>query len=268
MIGWVRTVGNSFYWTRNGGDAWAEIRLPGGVFAEDVRFATPTVGWVLAMREVPGDPSNEIRYRVAGDHSVYIPALFRTDDGGLTWKQERYPDLKGLPHRLDFADTEHGLSIELNETMFTGDGGRSWHRSLYCANVDTKRLRSAEVGTGMFEATTAQLLDIKYGWWSVEGDLFRTTDGGATWCRLPSIQRNGRAVAIQDIRFANRELGWAVPALREQWPRPAPCFQTQDGGGSWTAIGMPSATRIEGVALLGNGTIYFWGYGQLYLLVR
>ena len=40
---------------------------------------------------------------------------------------------------------------------------------------------------------------------------------------------------------------------------PVPCFQTQDGGVSWTAIEMPAETRIEGVTTAGKGAAYFWG---------
>lgn len=181
--GWVLSF-DHFYWTHDGGGTWKELPLPlqsGGNrlaprgLIRDVHFSTPDIGWVLGDREIRGNPQNEpIRYRIASDHSIYVPALFRTDDGGHTWKALAYPDLKGVPYQLRFADAQYGLSIELNELLYTHDGGRSWHKSKYCASVDEAALHEAEIGTGMFSRTDAQLLDAKYGWWTVQSDLFRT----------------------------------------------------------------------------------------------
>jgi photosystem II stability/assembly factor-like uncharacterized protein len=236
---------------------------------KDVLFIDPKIGWTLGMREVPGQPSAEpIRYRIAGEHSLYIPVLFRTEDGGRTWTQQRYPDLKSLPHHLAFADKDHGLSIELNATLFTRDGGISWHRSQYCSGVNTSNLREAALGSGTFEATTAQLFDSNLGWWSVEGDVFHTTDGGATWCQLPSIQWHGGVLRISHIQFGDAELGWAIPTIGEQWPRPPPCFETHDGGRTWKPISAPASVRIDGMAASKDGAPYFWGYDYLYKLVR
>jgi len=121
--GWVGTGGDSFYWTHDGGGTWTELRLPQCV-VYDLRFATLKTGWILGMRETPGDPLREfIQYRVAGENSVYVPVLFRSDDGGRTWKQKPYPDIKSLPSRIDFADAQHGLSVEFNATLYTRDGG-------------------------------------------------------------------------------------------------------------------------------------------------
>jgi len=277
LTGWVRTVLDPLYWTADGGLTWTEGRLPimssrgSGPrgLVEDVRFTSSKTGWVLALREVPGDPSKEsIRYRIAGEHTVYIPALFRTDNGGRTWTQQRYPDLKGVPDRLDFADVDHGISIELNQTLFTSDGGENWHKSRYCSSVNIKNLREASLGSGTFEATAAQLLDAHYGWWSVEGDTFRTADGGATWCPSPPIRWQGRVLRLHDIRFANRNLGWAIPTISEQWPQLTPCFQTHDGGETWASIVAPPGTRIEGISVPKDGPVYFWGYKHLFALSR
>ena len=274
--GWVRTTLGPLFWTHDAGRTWVETPTPftsGAVpsrgLVEDVRFASTKIGWLLALREVPGDPLSLIRYRMAGEHSVYVPVLFRTMDGGHTWIEAPYPDLKGMPDRLEFADAIHGISIELNATLYTRDGGQSWHKSRYCADVDTTRLRRAWPGTGMFAATTAQLLDASLGLWSVEGDLFRTSDGGATWRRLPPIRWHKKSLRIGEIRFVNQRLGWALPPIDEELahPTPAPCFQTEDGGETWVAVGMPDDACIEGMTVTKDGTVYVWGDRQLYLIV-
>jgi photosystem II stability/assembly factor-like uncharacterized protein len=261
--GWVGTGGDTFYWTHDGGGTWTELRLPLHL-VYDLRFTSPRTGWVLGMVETPGDPLKETsQYRIAGERSVYVPALFRSDDGGRTWKQKAYPDMKSLPGRLEMADAGHGLSMELNATLYTRDGGESWRRSQYGAEVKTKELRSAELGSNAFDATAGQLLDAEYGWWSIEGDLFRTTDGGATWRQLPSPRWNERLIRMHGFRFANRKVGWAVPSNLVQ-SRPMPCFRTLDGGESWQAAGMPIGAEVVGMTMAGDGAVYFWGDDRLY----
>jgi photosystem II stability/assembly factor-like uncharacterized protein len=265
--GWVGTGGDSIYWTHDGGGTWTDVRLPLRV-VYDVRFATPKTGWVLGMLEKPGDPLREfIQYRIAGENSVYVPELFRSDDGGRTWKQKPYPDIKSLPWRIDFADAQHGVSAEFNATLYTRDGGESWHRSQYGADVKTKQLRSAELGSDMFFATAAQLVDAEYGWWSVEGDLFRTTDGGASWRQLESPRWHGRLVRIHGLRFVDRKRGWAV-ASRLGQSSPMPGFRTLDGGVTWEAYGMPLGAEVGEVTAAEDGAVFFWGEDRLYMPVR
>lgn len=275
--GWVRTF-DALFWSEDGGATWRQRTLPFKPHNEkvgqhglvdDMIFATPQTGWALGMKMVRGDASKEwIRYRIHDEHTVYVPALFQTTDGGHTWTPLRYPDLRLLPYRLELADRRHLLSVELNATQFSRDGGHTWAKSRYCRSVRMKDLRYAELGTGTFMGTTAQLLDTEYGWWSVNGDLFRTTDGGATWCQLPSIQLDNEALIIAEIRFFNRKLGWAVPTHYGPEEHPAPPFESTDGGTSWMPIKTPLDARIEGVSVLPEGTVFFWGDGNLYRLVR
>jgi len=274
-VGWIRTP-LALYWTQDGGSTWTELPLPlkfsgQGVpqgTVNDLYFATPQIGWALGQREVPGDPLKEvIRYRVADEHSVYVPALFRTDDGGLTWTEQAYPDLRLLPDRLEFANIDHGLSIELNAMLHTIDGGRSWQESRYCSTVDVKALHQAGASPGLFSGTTGQLLDAEFGWWSVEGDIFRTTDGGATWCELPSIRYQGHIVSIEQLRFTSRKLGWAVPSFIKNGGI-LPVYQTTNGGESWSQVRSPRGAEIEGCSVASDTTVFCWGYGRLYRLAN
>jgi photosystem II stability/assembly factor-like uncharacterized protein len=275
LNGWVRKW-SGWYWTQDGGSSWTERPLPLGPKNEGdskgevdyVYFAAPQIGWALGMREVPGDPLKErIRYRVADEHSVFVPALFRTDDGGLTWTEQAYPDLKLLPDRLEFADIDHGLSIEMNATLYTTDSGRHWEESRYCSTVAVKALHQAGASPGLFLGTAAQLLDAEFGWWSVEGDIFRTTDGGVTWCQLPSIRYRGHIVSIERLRFANRKLGWAVPSFLKNGGT-LPVYQTTNGGESWNQVRSPRDAGIEGCSDVSDATVFCWGYGRLYRLVN
>jgi photosystem II stability/assembly factor-like uncharacterized protein len=267
---WVRSY-QSLFWTDDGGQTWQKRNLPlskNGIVI-NVYFADSRTGWLLGQREVPGNPAKEwIRYRTAGERSVYIPAVFRTADGGVTWTAVRYPDLGVIASRLEFADPNNGLAIELNRTLFTRDGGRTWAKSKYCPTVNTSRLHYAELGTGIFLGTAAHLLDESYGWWTVEGDIFRTTDGGRTWCLLPSIRQRSGTVRVGEIHFANRSLGWALPSRDQSWEGPRHPYESTDGGRSWVKIAMPADARLEGLIGVADDAILFWGDRKLYRLVR
>jgi hypothetical protein len=153
--------------------------------------------------------------------------------------------------------------VELNATLYTRDGGRTWKKSRYDASVNTERLRLAEAGTGTFMGTAAQLLDAEYGWWTVEGDLFRTANGGETWRQLASIRYRGELIEVGQLCFANRELGWAMPVLLGR-NRPIPAFETVNGGESWTPMAVPPDSKVEWCGVKPDGSPYFSGGGILY----
>jgi photosystem II stability/assembly factor-like uncharacterized protein len=268
---WVRSRKN-LLWTHDGGRTWQKRNLPlsGEGFVKDVHFADVQRGWLLGQREVPGDPLREwIRYRVAGERSVYVPAVFRTDDGGSTWTTVRYPDLGLIASRLEFTeDGRNGLAIELNRTLFTRDGGSTWGESDYCTQVDKALLHYAEPGTGTFSGTSAHLLDDSYGWWTVEGDIFRTTDGGRTWCLLPPIREGSLVVRLAAIRFSSRSLGWALPNPYQEWEVRRHLYESTDGGRSWVKVAKPPDARLEGLVVVAADTVFCWGDRKLYRLVR
>ena len=214
-----------------------------------------------SCRERPGGEWSP--HRIGPPGSVYVPVLLRTTDAGRNWTAQDYPDLKLLPHSVQFADAIHGIALELNATLFTRDGGRTWKRSRYCSGLDQKQLRRAESGSDTFAATTVHLLDRAFGWWSVEGDLFRTTDGGETWCRLPSIQFAGEDVRIGQIRFANRARGWAVPTQLGRFD-PLPLFETRDGGSTWAPVRSALKVPVIGCSVVSAATVYCWDHERLY----
>ena len=135
----------------------------------------------------------------------------RGDAKELTGLNQVYPNDNrgglGTPTSGTLVDPTYASLLELLKKLPVSD---LLEKSRYCTNVNVSKLHYAELGTGTFWRTTAQLLDIQFDWWSVEGDLFRTANGAATWCQLPSIRYEHEIVPIHQIRFASRTLGWAV----------------------------------------------------------
>jgi len=256
--GWLASYTHLF-WTNDGGSTWEERMSPPGPV--EVRFLTPDVGVATAWLDL------------AKERRGFIPAAFRTRDGGRSWirqsygNREIYQDLRDGLGWLEFADLEHGLSVELNATLFTHDGGRTWKKSRYCPGIDKRRMRQAWIGSDMWGSTSAQLLDAEYGWWTVEGDLFRTTDGGETWCKLPPIRLGKDLMRIRELHFVNRTSGWAV-LNGMGFSAELPITETQDGGQSWKPIKLAGGPGIYGMSVVSESVIFVWNNEGLYRLIR
>jgi hypothetical protein len=74
------------------------------------------------------------------------------------------------------------------------------------------------------------------GWALGSGELVTTTDGGASWSRLP-----GPPVGAEHIRFASPQVGYA-------WSTDGPLWITTDGAASWQPGGLTQVLSLETAA--------------------
>jgi hypothetical protein len=74
------------------------------------------------------------------------------------------------------------------------------------------------------------------GWALGSGELVTTTDGGATWTRLP-----GPPAGAAHIRFASPRIGYA-------WSTAGPLWITTDGAASWQPGGLTQVLSLETAA--------------------
>ncbi len=123
------------------------------------------------------------------------PSLLATRDGGRTWADAggAAPCEAGFfPAAVSFADAQHGwvacgsglaaLGSSPKEFVATVDGGATWavrsRADGRVAPADSLPFAGTFRGIDMLSSGTG------VAWLSIEG-LIRTTDGGATWTRLP-----------------------------------------------------------------------------------
>lgn len=126
--GWILGNGHLLT-TRDGAAHWRDItpgpREPPAIELGTARFLDPTRGWTAA---------------VGANGDVNLPAhtirIFRTTDGGTTWKSSDVTVDAPLDISLDFVDRQHGwlavatqtnnASVSSGQLFQTADGGMTW----------------------------------------------------------------------------------------------------------------------------------------------
>lgn len=150
--------------TTNGGTSWFPFNYEFGLF----------IGWCNAI-----DFTDTQNGYVVGDFGLF----FRTSNGGATWTASQTPVFSNLK-AVDFVDAQNGFALSVdNHLLKTTNGGASWQ--VYYPQQDFSFIwfQSAQLGFA-------------------SGDgLFRTTDGGISWVKLPS-----------DMPFGPRDLEFIGPA--------------------------------------------------------
>ncbi len=145
-------------------------------------------------------------------------ALISTGNGGWLWQTP-------LPHGADylgawFADPRHATLVTDGCILSTADGGATakvrLRTSAYLRDVSFVGRRGWVVGYPLGEAGRAV--------------LYSTTDGGATWARIPLGLRGG----LLRVDFVSAKAGWAAGWRVAPDGRIGYCiFRTSDGGRTW-----------------------------------
>lgn len=170
-VGWSPVLA-----TEDGGQTW----WPRGeekVYGHAIRFLNANDGWI------------------AGQHG----SLYRTRDGGITWRRFENLDLRDKPYlfAMDFVDSMHGWIVGEHGTILrTGDAGETWSHQ--------------ESGMDAF-LTAVSFVDTLEGWTvgfnreTGTSCILHTTDGGSVWDR--EVEVWGEELrAIQMMKGK----GWAV----------------------------------------------------------
>jgi photosystem II stability/assembly factor-like uncharacterized protein len=210
------------------------------------QLVTPTSGWALTRT-----------------------ALAWTGDGARSWRTitpravpaDRVRGAFFLDPRTGWVvasarTRETGSQVQL-AVYRTGDAGATWGWS----SLGTLDLGGDDAAGG-FEGGFGVLaqpsfVDQRNGWVSVQTSsrmyrahyfLFRTTDGGATWTRLPQPPKVQRAVLSSPTR------GWAVvtgrAAATSGQGRGSPgLYTTTDAGRQWRRVGLTPPPSLRGTSV-------------------
>ena len=249
--------------TNDGGVTWYDVTPPElakigyGVFTDflDVRHA-----WI----QIP----DQINYPNGGK-------LFRTSDGGMTWKSGETPfgggDIAFLDERNGWIMADLGVAAGSNAVSVfqTTDGGNTWTKTY--TNDPSIEGASDSLPLGGIKnmilpltMQTAWIGGVVYAPGTVY--LFRTDDGGRIWFKInlvlpPEIEEGD--FAIEEIKFLSSTRGFLVLRVMLEDTQTV-IYETNDGGNTWAAAPaiIPSAGRID---LPSEQAIIFYGSDQVYI---
>jgi photosystem II stability/assembly factor-like uncharacterized protein len=253
---WIVPSSGALMYTRDGGGSWSEIGADtiGGFLM--LSFADENNGWAIN----------------------WSGQLWKTETGGQNWNKFEGDSSQGAPPfaaAVDFklVDKLHGWMLGPFQIWRTADGGHTWQSYaptnyyyhffsffpldpyevwvgglggvVYHIEEGGERWEEVQPGPERNEASEEiEFRDVFFiskdvGWANgLEGELFRTLDGGKNWRPL-SFSIPGEGWAINSIYFLNRNDGWAVgwgPDNNVYENKGAIVLQTADGGLSWKEV--------------------------------
>jgi photosystem II stability/assembly factor-like uncharacterized protein len=202
--------------------------------------AAPTAAQgVSSHGEAPGTIVDMGRPSAEEGWALTDQALLFTRDGGVSWVElasgqlvEGVSDLRFLSASNIRMFGVRPSSPEKLVLVSTEDGGGSWYEQV---------VEESELAPGWaYVSARGRFLDDGNGWlmgrvrsssaFSV-AELLRTTDGGASWQRLPRPPAAGRFV------FVDSDFGFMTGA-----PVSERLYRTLDGGLSWEELELPFET--------------------------
>ncbi len=243
-------VSRSVIWAVGGGetapvtDGSVVLTTDGGRSWRDV---TPSGGATENFRDVMALGRDEAVVLSTGDGRTEPTQIYRTVDGGGSWRVVFEDALPAFYNCFAFFDHRRGLAMSdpvggKFRIAATADGGQSW-RVLPDAGMPPALSDEFGLATG----TCLQASGNRYAWFGtttpagVDNRVFRTTDGGRTWSVVTVPLPGGGDAGVRSLSFRDRWHGIAVGGpFATDTGRAA---VTVDGGRTWSPAGSPAGFR-------------------------
>ena len=198
--GWVGGWDGEIYRTTDAGQTWARAELPLKYEVKEICFVDSLRGWVVGFKNMPAFKR--------------MSALFRTDDGGRSWRELANVDMdaQGSVQSIVFLNRRTGWGIDprQQDLVQTEDGGETW---------------TLKLSSGEFSWRSLYFLDEQRGW-AVGSGIAYTSDGGTTWSY--QLQPNLTTGHLESIIFTDAKHGWAAGS--------DVILRTNDGGKTWRKL--------------------------------
>lgn len=179
-VGWF-SQSRSIFKTTNGGNSWTESCNGCQILSNfwDIHFVDASNGWGITQ---------------GGE-------IYRTVNGGASWTESWLSGISRIAFKIHFVNTQTGWFIlGGNSDGYIGktvNGGNTWSVQSF--------------PDGLWDGSI-YFIDENNGWLTGSGNIYHSTDGGATWI----TQETGLG-RMHDIFFINRTKGWAVGRGGEIW---------------------------------------------------
>ncbi|MDX2035304.1 MAG: Ig-like domain-containing protein [Isosphaeraceae bacterium] len=232
--------GNSLERSDDGGQTWRSI-APFQAFFDNSNFYIP---YVL-------DPSNQSRILYGTDH------IYQSLNRGQTWTPLARPGRNGFNPIGNAIDNVSVSPVDPNvvwataagDIFVTLDGGLTFNRR----NITGANDYIPQVFPDLTDARTAYAVRGAYNDRSNRGQVFKTTDGGATWTNITGN--------LPDVPVYSFEMQ-VLPSITKLFAgTDVGVFESRDGGTTWSRFkqGMPNAQVLtlelnETLGVLAAGT--------------
>ena len=234
-VGWLSSSGTpaSIYRTTNGGSSWTIQWFLANSFPDGIKMFTLNYGIAIA------DPTGNNK-----------PYQFRyTTNGGTTWNLSPTSPIAlneyGIINAFDFIDTSH-IWVGSANTVTTGTTSKIYRTINGINGTWLNTVVQGTAGsTGLYYQAIA-FTDINRGLaGSSQGDIVKTTDGGATWTAVVPPVGLSTFSAIHMFGFkdgSNVIRMSAIDATSTYY-----CFKTTDWGTSWVEEVLPTEGAVGGI---------------------
>ncbi|RQO66290.1 hypothetical protein DBR43_29120 [Pedobacter sp. KBW06] len=190
--------------TENGGDSWFPISSPDMAYPylNNFQFYSSLIGFAFGENK-----------------------LYKTIDGGKTWKKMNANFSSDRPYSAAFTDENNGFICGSGKLLTrTKDGGVTW-----------ERITIADPGyNSAFNAIT--FVNSKTGYMtSSSGIVQKTIDGGNTWTKAGTYTDG----SVTRINFTDEQNGYILSGFNG-----SSLYKTTDGGQSWSLEPYASGTLL------------------------
>ncbi len=290
QIGWLAGRAGSaasVLRTLNGGASWEQLPAGRNPFLR-LDFVGPDNGWALvrAGSEVQiehttdGGATWRVQWLGAAADMQYVMSaedaeidmlslrhgfavfggrLLATANGGGLWRPVAVP-AGFTPTSMSWRDAQHGWLAGMAcaaagspchvAVLATADGGGTW-RPVFTSREPAMAVTSGAGLPGVsFPTAAAGWLFFKTA--DLQGRLYASVDGGATWTLEQPNLGSGRGVVGLPV-FADARTGW-LPLDSGAAPAPGGIEVTHDGGRTWTLLGSHRNWSIRGLAMVSPTT--------------
>jgi photosystem II stability/assembly factor-like uncharacterized protein len=232
--------------TTNAGNTWQIIQVKD---AEKLDF-----------RDIYGVNEKIAYIMSAGNAEDDAAKVFKTNDGGLSWKLILHLTEKGIFFdSMDFWNENEGILIgdPIDEKPFilrTLDGGVTWKR------IDKAKLPNVLVGEASF-ASSGTCIDIHpsgKAWLNTQSRIFFTPDKGETWQVYQTPFKQGTTSGIFGLHFWNENQGIAVGGdYKNDKEKTNNVAITHDAGKTWEFLeaASPDGLKESGCMLPNNNLL-------------
>ena len=251
--GWATFLNyGDLYKTGDGGRTWSRVATPmddayGSLWTFHLEPNAGS-GWIAGgifqpMKRGEGCMNNA---RGSLANTCLNGALFRTDDGGASWHEQKIPQNAGRFMSITFTNPDHAWVAGDAGVFQTTNRGRTWSSGEFRRECeDYYQLQD-------MDPVSTSFVDHKTGWLEFSSGLIaKTTDGGKTWCDLfepETLWRFdpkyvGPTQMFDSIHFTDANYGLGLGYDRR-------VYQTFDGGAKWQLEG--SGAGFETIVFYDN----------------